>query len=143
MEHGATIDFEAPDSALVAGDAALLASVVRNLVENAVVHAGAGVHIATRIGKVDGAHELTVEDNGPGVALEQRGNLGRRFFRGEARDAEGSGLGLSLVERIAELHGAMITYEEGPNHRGLRVCIRFPPWITRMRATDRAARTAA
>lgn len=61
---------------------------------------------ATRLAKVDAAYELTVEDNGPGVAVEQRENLGRRLFRGEAREAEGSGLGLSLVARIAELHGA-------------------------------------
>lgn len=125
IARGATIDFEGPDSAIIAGDGALLAAVIRNLVENAATYGGPGVHIATRIDKVDGAYELTVEDNGPGVAVEQRANLGRRFFRGEAREAEGSGLGLSLVERIAELHGAASKYGEGPNHRGLQVCIRF------------------
>lgn len=125
IEHGATIDFEAPDAAIVAGDAALLGAVVRNLVENAIVHGGPRVHIATRITKVDATYELTVEDDGPGVAVEHRKNLGRRFFRGEAHGAAGSGLGLSLVERIAELHGATTEYSEGPSQRGLRVCLRF------------------
>jgi two-component system, OmpR family, sensor histidine kinase QseC len=125
IERGATIDFEGLDSAIVSGDATLLAAVIRNLVENAVMHGGRGVQVTTRINKVDGAYALTVEDNGLGVPSEQHEHLGRRFFRGEARDAEGSGLGLSLVERIAELHGATTEYGEGPNHRGLRVCIRF------------------
>jgi two-component system, OmpR family, sensor histidine kinase QseC len=127
MERGAAIDFDGPASAIVPGDAALLAAVIRNLVENAVVHGGPGVHIATRIAEVDGACELIVEDDGPGVPAQQREGLGRRFFRGEARDAEGSGLGLSLVERIVELHRATIKYGESAGHRGLKVCIRFPP----------------
>lgn len=126
IERGAAIDFEGPAAAIVAGDAALLAAVIRNLVENAVIHGGPGVHIATRIAKLDSACELTVEDDGPGVPVEQREDLGRRFFHGEARAAEGSGLGLSLVERIVELHRATIKYGEGAGHRGLKVCIRFP-----------------
>jgi two-component system sensor histidine kinase QseC len=126
IERGAAIDFEGPASAIVAGDAALLAAVIRNVVENAVVHGGPGVHILTRIAKLDSACELIVEDNGRGVPLEQREDLGQRFFRGEARAAEGSGLGLSLVERIVELHRATIKYGEGVGHRGLKVCIRFP-----------------
>lgn len=124
--RGAMIDLEAPESAILLGDAALLAVVIRNLVENALIHGGPGVQITTRIARTDSAYELTVEDNGPGVAVEQRGNLGRRFFRDETSEAEGSGLGLSLVERIAELHGAATTYGAGPSHRGLRVSLRFP-----------------
>jgi len=125
IEHGATIDFEAPDPVSVTGDAALLGAVIRNLVENASTHGGPGVLISVRIAKVDDTYELIVQDNGPGVAAEHRNNLGRRFLRGETRGAEGSGLGLSLVQRIAELHGATIEYSEGPDRRGLRVCIRF------------------
>jgi len=131
IERGATIDFEGPDAAIVTADAALLAALIRNLVENATVHGGPGVHISTRIAKVDGAYELIVEDDGPGVAVEHREHLGRRFFRGDAREAEGSGLGLSLVTRIAELHGASITYSHGPNQRGLRVRLRLARQTTK------------
>lgn len=65
-------------------------------------------------------HRLCSADSAivAGVAVEHRGNLGRRFFRGEASDAEGSGLGLSLVERIAGLHGTTTNYGEGSNQRG-------------------------
>jgi two-component system, OmpR family, sensor kinase len=125
IERGATIDLEAPDAAIMAGDAALLAAAIRNLAENAIAHGGPGVRIATRIARVDGAYDLIVEDDGPGVPADERANLGRRFYRGEAREAEGSGLGLSLVERIAALHGATPAYDEGPHHRGLQVRIRF------------------
>lgn len=131
IERGAMIDLEAPEPAIVPGDAALLAVLIRNLVENALIHGGPGVHITTRITKIDGAYELTVEDNGPGVAIEQRDNLGRRFFRDETSQAEGSGLGLSLVERIAELHGAATMYGEGLSQRGFRVCTRFSPSLAR------------
>lgn len=125
MARGAALDLQAPESAAVSGDAGLLAVVIRNLVENAVLHGGAGVHVTTRIAAVGGACELTVDDDVPGVPAEQRSNLGRRFFRGEARAAEGSGLGLSLVQRIAQLHGATIEYGEGCGQRGLRVRLRF------------------
>jgi two-component system sensor histidine kinase QseC len=125
IERGATIGFEGPDSAIVSGDAALLGAAIRNLVDNAVIHGGSGVHVATRVARVGGGFELVVEDDGPGVPAVQRQSLGQRFFRGEAREASGSGLGLSLVERIAELHSATVEYREGPNRCGLRVCIRF------------------
>ncbi len=124
IEHGATIALESSDAAMVSGDPALLASVIRNLVENAVLHGRRGVQITVSVVALDDACELIVEDDGPGVTVEQRASLGRRFFR-DTNQVEGSGLGLSLVERIVELHGATLTYGEGSQHRGLRVSVRF------------------
>lgn len=132
FERGATVALDSSDAAMVTGDPTLLASVIRNLVENAVLHGGRGVQITVSTVTLDDACELIVEDDGPGVPVEQRASLGRRFFR-DTNEVEGSGLGLSLVARIVELHGATLTYGEASTHRGLRVRVRFA----------RAHRTAA
>jgi signal transduction histidine kinase len=71
--------------------------------------------------------ELTVADTGPGIPAEERAQLGRRFFRAQGGElAKGSGLGLSIVARIVELHGASIQYDSGPDGCGLQVRITFP-----------------
>jgi signal transduction histidine kinase len=67
-----------------------------------------------------------VADNGPGVPAEERDKIFRRFYRlDSSRTTPGSGLGLSLVVAIAELHG--VTIETRDNQPGLRVDLRFPP----------------
>jgi two-component system sensor histidine kinase QseC len=70
---------------------------------------------------------LTVADNGPGVAAAERDMLGQRFHRFGDRTVEGVGLGLSIVRRIAELHGAELAFGEGLEGRGLGVRVSFPP----------------
>lgn len=124
--RGGSIDLEAPDSALIPGDATLLEVVIRNLVDNALVHGGAGVHIATAITVREDSIELCIADDGPGVPEELRERLGQRFLRAQRGHSHGSGLGLSIVARILELHGASIRYESGKHGRGLEVRITFP-----------------
>jgi len=126
IERGASVHLDAPERAFIRGDAALLESLLGNLIDNAMAHGGAGVHITTRIVPRDGALELSVIDDGAGVPLELHVRLGQRFFRGEPAAVSGSGLGLSIVSRIAELHGAAIRFGPGPADRGLSVQILFP-----------------
>jgi signal transduction histidine kinase len=67
-------------------------------------------------------------DDGAGVAIEDREKVFDRFHRGaseQAMGASGSGLGLSIVKRIADLHGARIVLGEGLNGKGLGVRITF------------------
>ena len=65
-------------------------------------------------------------DSGPGIPAEDREKVFRRFYRREqSRTSPGSGLGLSLVSVIAELHGAEV--ELADNAPGLRVTVKFPP----------------
>ncbi|HEU4602676.1 MAG TPA: ATP-binding protein, partial [Steroidobacteraceae bacterium] len=65
-------------------------------------------------------------DNGVSVPPQTIARLGQRFFRADGPMTEGSGLGLSIVKRIAELHNAALSFARGPDERGLRVTLRFP-----------------
>lgn len=92
----------------VTGDAPLLTQMFSNLVENAIVHTPAGTRIVL---EAQGVNERTVavavHDDGPGLAAGEENHVFRRFYRGLAsRKQPGSGLGLSLVSAIANLHGA-------------------------------------
>jgi signal transduction histidine kinase len=73
---------------------------------------------------------LSVVDNGPGVPAAARGRVFERFYREAGPDdgsrETGSGLGLSIVRRIADAHGATIELADGPDGKGLAVRVRFP-----------------
>jgi signal transduction histidine kinase len=77
------------------------------------------------LARVDGAITATVADNGPGIPAAEHGRVVRRFYRLDAsRSTAGSGLGLSLVAAIAELHGAELLLRD--NSPGLMVELHFP-----------------
>ncbi len=78
------------------------------LTENALVHCQPGVAIDIEVAREDGFAWISVSDNGPGVDFSQADQLFDRFRRGET-DAEGSGLGLSLVSALAAAHGGLAT----------------------------------
>jgi len=109
----------------VRADAQLIAVLARNLLDNAVRYTPPHGSVEVAIGVRDGAPFLTVADDGPGVPPAQRAELGQRFHRLEPAAAAGSGLGLSIVKRIAELHDAVVTFDAGIDARGLAVTVSF------------------
>ena len=106
------------------GDAVLLGALVRNLVDNAVRHCRSEVRVSLR--PTEDSVVLQVEDDGAGVPADLLPQLGRRFLRGPETHGEGSGLGLSIVRRIAQLHGADVRFGSGPQGPGLCVRVVFP-----------------
>lgn len=88
----------------VRGNAAMIFRAIRNLVDNAIKHTEAGSEVIVDI-REDGT--VRVLDKGPGVPQGERSLMVRRFWRAR-RDRDGAGLGLSIVSRIAELHGAKL-----------------------------------
>lgn len=124
VEAGTSVSLDAPAACPVQGDPALLEILVRNLVDNAVRHGGGEVRVSLRAEPE--ASVLVVEDDGPGVPAEALAQLGRRFYRAPEARGAGSGLGLSIVARIAELHHAAVRFENRPHGRGFRVSVRLP-----------------
>lgn len=104
-----------PNMALpVSGDPALMAIVIRNLLDNAIRYTppGSAITIGAR-DDTDGI-SLTVSDDGPGVSPVDLPRLGERFYRSRDTMTEGNGLGLAIVMRIAELHGARLVCGNQP-----------------------------
>ena len=116
----------AAESLPIEGDRELLLQLVINLVENAIHHCSDGVNIVLDGGVSDGRVWLSVADSGPGIPEESRDKVLRRLYRMErSRTTRGTGLGLSMVKAIGELHGA--TIELTDNEPGLKVTITFIP----------------
>ncbi|MEZ5614185.1 MAG: ATP-binding protein [Rhodocyclaceae bacterium] len=113
-------------AAPVPGDAVLLAVLLRNLLDNAVRYTPPGGEAEVSVQSVPDAVLLTVTDNGPGIPPDERASAFERFRRVLGSGEEGSGLGLSIVRRIADLHRAAVSLETGPGGRGLKVEVRFP-----------------
>ena len=112
-------------AAPVLGDRGDLARLVRNLLDNAVAHAGSVV----RLTLCTAAYEvrLAVEDDGPGVADGERARLFDRFYRSDGargRADGGTGLGLAIAQSIARQHDGRITIENGTV--GARFVVRLP-----------------
>lgn len=112
-------------SALIWGDRDLLTQMTANLVENAINHCPGGTVITLSLRRHADRAILSVVDSGPGIPAEERDKVFRRLYRlDKSRTTEGSGLGLSLVKAVADLHSAEIAM--GDNHPGLTVSIGFP-----------------
>ena len=92
----------------VEGDPDLLEVVLRNLLDNAIRYSPEESEVTVFLRNTGDALVLGVCDNGPGVDPEELPRLMERFYRGASVTAEGSGLGLTIVSRIAELHGATL-----------------------------------
>lgn len=107
------------------GDRELLTQMFANLAENALRHCPKGTVIQLSTERRPGRILATVSDNGPGIPAEEREKVFQRLYRlDNSRSTPGSGLGLSLVRAIADLHGATISLEDcGP---GLAVIVSFP-----------------
>lgn len=117
------------ESGQVEGNLDDLGILVRNLLDNALRYGceGGRVEIACHADAGAGTVALTVRDDGPGVAEEERERIFERFFRGSNGNGErGSGIGLSLVARIARVHGATLSTGHGVTGRGFGVTFVFP-----------------
>ncbi|MFS8037164.1 ATP-binding protein [Xanthobacter sp. AM11] len=106
-------------------DVDALSLLLRNLHENAVQHMGAG----TIHWRADGAGDLVIEDEGPGIAEEELGLVRQRFYRGRGAGGAGpgSGLGLAIADTAARRMGARLDLANRSDRPGLRAIIRFRP----------------
>jgi signal transduction histidine kinase len=111
------------DPVWVTGNPEMLGRAIRNLSENAINHTAPGTTVEFI---VDQNGTVSVLDQGPGVAEEERNLIFQRFWRRDRRKAGSTGLGLSIVQRIAELHSAVVTVENR-DPSGARFSLKFEP----------------
>ncbi len=125
------LQFEAPQAQMCKGDMDLLFQMFANLLDNAIKYTKPHGHIRVQMDvklAADGGrgHIVVISDSGPGIAFLERDNVFRRFYRVESSRGEhpGHGLGLSLVQAIAQYHYGSV--ELGNNHPGLQVRVELP-----------------
>ncbi|MDQ4430615.1 two-component system sensor histidine kinase QseC [Yokenella regensburgei] len=102
------------------GQPLLLSLLVRNLLDNAIRYTPHGSQIDVTLS----SGQFSVRDNGPGVSAEALARIGERFYRPPGQDETGSGLGLSIVRRIASLHQMSVSFANAPEG-GFIVCVRW------------------
>ena len=138
--RGTTLSLEIAGPAPVRGDPVLLAQALGNLIDNALKYTprDGTIMVAVRVGD-GGSVEIVVADSGPGIPDAEKPKAVERFYRGDAsRCTPGVGLGLSLVDAVARLHGSELKLED--NHPGLRARIVL---TQDTRAITRAARATS
>lgn len=113
----------------VTGDKELLTQMLANLVENAIRHTPENARIEITLAQKGAEVVASVADDGHGVPHNERKDIFRRFYRVEpSRTTPGNGLGLALVQAVANLHG--IELEVGDNTPGLRITMSFNAHLT-------------
>jgi signal transduction histidine kinase len=117
---GISLSFDQKGAGPIRGDPVLLAQAIGNLIDNAVKFTpGNGAIAVETHRRDDGAVEITVSDNGPGIPDFEKPKVRERFYRGDSsRGTPGVGLGLSLVCAVAKLHVGSLELDD--NHPGLR-----------------------
>lgn len=133
-EQGMEFACDCPPGLKLLGDRELIAQAVANLLDNAVKYTPEAGAVVLRGRKTrDGRVEISVTDTGPGIPVDERTRVLERFVRLEkSRSLPGVGLGLSLVQAIAEVHGAELVLDDGPgvaeggHGPGLRIALCFP-----------------
>ncbi len=129
-DAGKTVEIMVDSGIHVPGDGELLAQLLANLVDNAVVHTPEGTRIEVSLHREGDGAVVTVADDGPGVPESERSRILRRFYRlDQSRSTAGAGLGLAMVAAIAGRHGAKLSIEN--NNPGLRVRLGFSAASTR------------
>jgi two-component system sensor histidine kinase QseC len=106
----------------IVGDESLLALLIRNLLDNALRYSPPGSRVTIRFG----AERIDVDDEGPGIPDAARARIGDRFYRPPGQAEPGSGLGVSIVMRVAALHRIDVAFSNRSDgaQRGLRVTLR-------------------
>jgi len=126
LARGQQIELQAGSACHVDADAALLRVLLRNLLDNALRYSPDGANVRVLIEPVGAAVLLQVHDSGPGLAAPEMARLGERFFRLPGQSQPGSGLGWSIVRRIASAYQAQISVQRSPTLGGLAVHIHWP-----------------
>ena len=119
------LELDAPLPQVVRADASALRILLRNLIDNAVRHAGRDGRVLVQVGGEQSQAIVRVDDSGPGIPAAERERVFDRFYRRDGGGTSGSGLGLAIVRAIAQRHAAQVSLADSPLG-GLRAEVRLP-----------------
>jgi len=119
------LSFGYDEEGRISGNSELISVLIRNLIENALNYTPSGGNVFITLAGLSESVEINILDTGPGIAPELRDRVIGRFVRGTNNHVNGSGLGLSIVQRIAEFHNAKFELDNADDG-GLNVNIIFP-----------------
>ena len=120
------LTLDAPAAFMIAGNDLLVGVLVRNLIDNALRYSPDGARIEVAVTAQSDQTILRVEDSGPGMTDAQIARLGERFYRVLGNEQPGSGLGWSIIKRIADALGAQVQISRSNHLGGLSVMVRWP-----------------
>ena len=121
-QKGISLQFKPTESMLVNGDPVLLTQAIGNLIDNALKYVHRNGFIFVEVTHENDKVHITVADTGPGISDAEKPKVVERFFRGSAAEnTSGVGLGLTLVEAVATLHGGQLKLAD--NNPGLKAII--------------------
>jgi two-component system sensor histidine kinase QseC len=130
-----TLEFDASQPCFIPGNEMLLAVLARNLVDNSVRYSPPSARVKVAVRRQHGRVVLSIEDSGPGLDVADRERLGERFFRALGSSESGSGLGWSIVRRIAAVHRLDLEVETSAELGGLAVRVLSQPNAGNTRAS--------
>lgn len=125
LNQNVRLELAEGDEVEVRGNPLLLRILLRNLIDNAVRHTEPGTTVRINIRHEQGQSYLSVTDNGIGIPEPELSKVAERFYRPVGTSASGSGLGLSIVKRIAEIHAASLLIAPNIDGKGLSVTVIF------------------
>ncbi|MGC2165763.1 MAG: ATP-binding protein [Gallionella sp.] len=123
LDKGVRIELLADHETSLRGNPVLLRVLLRNLLDNSVRHTAPGTTVQVDITEDATTLSLSVSDDGPGIPEQERSKVSERFYRPLGTQSSGSGLGLSIVKRIAEVHHATMQITPASDDKGLRVLV--------------------
>ena len=126
IERGLGVEFKPSQESAIRGDRESLAILVRNLLINAFRYAGTNSDVEIRLQTREEGVELSIRNECESLAAEHFAHLRDRFFRVPGSAGTGAGLGLSIVARVAELHGARLDLGPGKDGGGFVARLFFP-----------------
>jgi signal transduction histidine kinase len=123
MEKNIDIEFDAHENIKIMGNETALRLLVQNLLKNAIVYTQENGKVKLSLTKQGEGVEFIVEDNGPGIAEDELNRVTERFYRSQNHDAPGCGIGLSIVDRVVQLHHGRLELTHPETGTGLRVVV--------------------
>jgi two-component system OmpR family sensor kinase len=128
VRKGIDLGFEIAEPVEIKAEPVMIATLIRNLIDNAVRFTSQGGRVDIGVYREGGHAVIQVEDTGPGIPSEDIDRIFEPFFRGSQTTDDGTGLGLSIVKRIVDRLDGTIALDNISNSAstGLRATIRFP-----------------